>query len=256
MREMKDERATVDFCVGCGGLWLDRGELESQGAWLPKKMPAVPTPTPRSCPRCVAPMGAFQRDDVTIDRCKACRGIYLDRGELERLVEMTKNDDARVASEALERDAKNVGVGGLGVLLDVVLAFFVLALCGCASSTPAAATPPPEATAPAPSASPAATTTATAEAPAPAPQRPLDLTSACPHDVHLYFGDHPGDGKGEAVTLATGATIPVPRKADGTQVVWVVDERGSGLASVNITKHMRHVRIDAACMKIDADSTR
>lgn len=84
----------------------------------------------------------------------------------------------------------------------------------------------------------------------------LDLTSACPHDIHLWFGAHPGDGHGEAAVVASGATIPVPRQSDGTNMVWVVDDKGFGLASVNITKNMRHVRIDAACMKIDADSTR
>ena len=91
---------------------------------------------------------------------------------------------------------------------------------------------------------------------APPPKyRQLELTSACPHDVRLYFGAQPGDGKGESATVATGQTIPVPRQPDGTNVVWVVDEKGLGLASVNITKHMRHVRIDAACTRIDADSS-
>jgi hypothetical protein len=90
----------------------------------------------------------------------------------------------------------------------------------------------------------------------PARSRPLDLTSACPHDVHLYFGDHPGDGQGQPGVVASGAVIPVPRGADGTQVVWVVDDKGFGLGNVHITKHMHHIRIDAACMKIDADSTR
>ena len=74
--------------------------------------------------------------------------------------------------------------------------------------------------------------------------------------MRLYYGDHPGDGKGESATATTGAMLQVPRKPDGTQVVWVVDDKGFGLASVNITKHMRHIRIDTACMKIDADSTR
>jgi hypothetical protein len=96
----------------------------------------------------------------------------------------------------------------------------------------------------------------TADATPPVPTRPLDLMSACPHDLHLYYGDHPGDGRGATATVAPGTTIPVPRRPDGTMVVWVVDDKGAGLASVNITKHMRHIRIDAACMKIDADSSR
>ena len=74
--------------------------------------------------------------------------------------------------------------------------------------------------------------------------------------MRLYFGEHPGDGNGQPGVVAAGATIPVPRAADGTQVVWVVDDKGFGLGNVHITKHMRHIRIDAACTKIDADSTR
>jgi hypothetical protein len=136
----------------------------------------------------------------------------------------------------------------------LLASLFTLA-CACASAPPPASTSPADTAAP-PAASAAAASAPPAETAAPQPQRPLDLTSACPKDVHLYYGDHPGDGKGAAATVATGATVPVPRKPDGTQVVWVTDDKGFGLASVNITKHMRHIRIDPACMHIDADSTK
>ena len=39
------------------------------------------------CPRCGSPMRAYQRRDVTIEQCMECRGIFLDRGELERLTD-------------------------------------------------------------------------------------------------------------------------------------------------------------------------
>ena len=95
------------------------------------------------------------------------------------------------------------------------------------------------------------TTTATATA-----TRPLDLFNACPKDVHVYFGEQPGDGHGEARTVPAGATIAVPRRADDTQVVWVVDDKGFGLASVHVTRRMKHVRIDPECMRIDTDTGR
>jgi uncharacterized protein len=39
------------------------------------------------CPRCNKPtLEEKDRDDVTIDVCQLCRGIWLDRGELERLI--------------------------------------------------------------------------------------------------------------------------------------------------------------------------
>lgn len=137
-----------------------------------------------------------------------------------------------------------------------LLPFLGAALAACASASPPPAAPPADTSSPASASPPPASTTPAADVAPAAPTRPLDLTSACPHDMHLYFGDHPGDGQGQPGVVATGATIPVPRAADGTQVVWVVDDKGFGLANVHITKHMRHIRIDAACTKLDADSTR
>ena len=39
-----------------------------------------------NCPRCHAALAELDRDGITIDRCESCRGIWLDRGELEKLV--------------------------------------------------------------------------------------------------------------------------------------------------------------------------
>jgi hypothetical protein len=130
-----------------------------------------------------------------------------------------------------------------------------MALLGCGSASPPSAAAPATTGDVAPVA-PSAAVASSPPADAPPPQRPLDLASSCPNDVHLYFGDQPGDGKGQAVTVHTGTTTPVPRGADGTVVVWVTDDKGAGLASVHVTRHMRHVRIDATCSKIDADSSR
>lgn len=40
-----------------------------------------------SCPRCAAVMSTHQRGGTVIDRCRACGGIYLDRDELDRIVD-------------------------------------------------------------------------------------------------------------------------------------------------------------------------
>jgi Zn-finger nucleic acid-binding protein len=39
------------------------------------------------CPKCQGPMRGYERSGVTVDQCADCRGIFLDRGELERLVD-------------------------------------------------------------------------------------------------------------------------------------------------------------------------
>jgi hypothetical protein len=40
-----------------------------------------------TCPKCRGQMHQYERNGVIIDQCSDCRGIFLDRGELERLAE-------------------------------------------------------------------------------------------------------------------------------------------------------------------------
>lgn len=40
-----------------------------------------------TCPKCHGPMRTYERSGVTVDQCTECRGLFLDRGELERLVD-------------------------------------------------------------------------------------------------------------------------------------------------------------------------
>ena len=40
-----------------------------------------------TCPKCQGEMRSYERNGVTVDQCSDCRGIFLDRGELERLTE-------------------------------------------------------------------------------------------------------------------------------------------------------------------------
>lgn len=40
-----------------------------------------------TCPKCRGEMRTYERSGVTVDQCGECRGIFLDRGELERLVD-------------------------------------------------------------------------------------------------------------------------------------------------------------------------
>lgn len=40
-----------------------------------------------TCPKCGGQMRNYERNGVMVDQCTDCRGIFLDRGELERLIE-------------------------------------------------------------------------------------------------------------------------------------------------------------------------
>lgn len=48
-----------------------------------------------TCPRCDSSMTELDRDGITIDRCERCRGVFLDRGELEKLVARRDGGDDR-----------------------------------------------------------------------------------------------------------------------------------------------------------------
>lgn len=40
-----------------------------------------------ACPKCAGAMRTYERSGITIDQCTECRGVFLDRGELERLID-------------------------------------------------------------------------------------------------------------------------------------------------------------------------
>lgn len=40
-----------------------------------------------TCPKCQGTMRSYERSQITVDQCNDCRGIFLDRGELERLMD-------------------------------------------------------------------------------------------------------------------------------------------------------------------------
>jgi uncharacterized protein len=38
-----------------------------------------------TCPKCQSEMHSYERNQVVVDQCSGCGGLFLDRGELERL---------------------------------------------------------------------------------------------------------------------------------------------------------------------------
>ncbi len=45
------------------------------------------TQTGLMCPKCGGRMREYERTGILVEQCEACRGIYLDYGELERLID-------------------------------------------------------------------------------------------------------------------------------------------------------------------------
>ncbi len=38
------------------------------------------------CPKCQGDMRSYERNGINVDQCAECRGLFLDRGELEHLI--------------------------------------------------------------------------------------------------------------------------------------------------------------------------
>jgi uncharacterized protein len=50
-----------------------------------------------SCPVCRVPLVMSERQGVEIDYCPQCRGVWLDRGELDKILERSASDFAAAA---------------------------------------------------------------------------------------------------------------------------------------------------------------
>ena len=56
------------------------------------------------CPKCQGLMRSYERSGVTVDQCADCRGIFLDRGELDRLIDAENAWHGGAQSEPPRRD--------------------------------------------------------------------------------------------------------------------------------------------------------
>lgn len=56
--------------------------------------------TALACPKCGADMRTYERSGIHVDQCGECRGIFLDRGELERLMDAEAAHYARAERAA------------------------------------------------------------------------------------------------------------------------------------------------------------
>jgi hypothetical protein len=53
-----------------------------------------------TCPHCAVPLVMSERQGIEIDYCPTCRGIWLDRGELDKIIERAAADMAPQAPQA------------------------------------------------------------------------------------------------------------------------------------------------------------
>jgi Zn-finger nucleic acid-binding protein len=118
------DRIEVDHCIACGGIWLDGGELElllkdavEKDTFLSSfEADKDCSERPRKCPICSKRMEKIRVGEegrVCIDRCRHKDGVWLDRGELEEILEMNRfGDNRRVLALLREMFAGETPEGG------------------------------------------------------------------------------------------------------------------------------------------------
>ena len=52
------------------------------------------------CPSCRVDLVMSERQGIEIDYCPKCRGVWLDRGELDKIIERSTAEEARMAAQA------------------------------------------------------------------------------------------------------------------------------------------------------------
>jgi uncharacterized protein len=50
-------------------------------------MSALAAPITLQCPKCAGDLVTYERQGVHVDQCRDCRGVWLDRGELDHLID-------------------------------------------------------------------------------------------------------------------------------------------------------------------------
>lgn len=68
-----------------------------------------------ACPVCKVPLAMADRQGVEIDYCPQCRGVWLDRGELDKIIERSAAEMAPPPAAApVARSDDQAGSGGYG----------------------------------------------------------------------------------------------------------------------------------------------
>ena len=130
------DEGPIATCYDCLGLWVDTRALRDADPPIPKAdavLKAVDAfdlgrarPANMPCPRCNrGDLGTQTVEGVEIDWCFACRGLFLDRGELTRLWEAAGNRlpdpvDLSPALSTVSAQSRGYRVIGIGAALELL----------------------------------------------------------------------------------------------------------------------------------------
>jgi uncharacterized protein len=112
----KSTGVLVDQCPQCQGMWCDRGEIERMLDIIVDKLdiPRHGKISTRKCPRCAQRLRAvtYRGTHVTVDACPECAGIWLDRGELQRIRERRQLVDRDMQRDKYARRGRPMPIAG------------------------------------------------------------------------------------------------------------------------------------------------
>jgi Zn-finger nucleic acid-binding protein len=64
-----------------------------------------------TCPKCHGAMRSYERSGILIDQCTECRGVFLDRGELDKLIDAEAQQQPAAAAPAQVAPTQNPAWG-------------------------------------------------------------------------------------------------------------------------------------------------
>ena len=79
----------IDRCPGCKGYWFNGSELAKAAGVVVPKIEATGT-SERRCPLCSIALSTATIEQVHIDYCAKCRGVWLDAGEFKTIQASSK----------------------------------------------------------------------------------------------------------------------------------------------------------------------
>jgi Zn-finger nucleic acid-binding protein len=105
----------IDYCTGCKGIWLDRGEMElllgdgGKSREMLSSFTVSPQSDeiPRRCPICDKKMEKInagrENAAVLLDRCAKGDGLWFDGGELNTILQEAKLDEGNKIKQVLAK---------------------------------------------------------------------------------------------------------------------------------------------------------
>jgi Zn-finger nucleic acid-binding protein len=107
------DQVEIDYCLECGGIWLDSGELgilldddDVVAEFLEKPvMTNIVRESERLCPECEKNLNELLVDPVNgiyIDRCPDRHGLFFDRGELKQVIGLFRTETSKKVASLLK----------------------------------------------------------------------------------------------------------------------------------------------------------